>query len=158
MLCRLAPSLCVNFLCLAHLDSHVLRNSTAASIILPNSSDTFIAIGSRVNGMAVYETAFTKFMGHLDVVSFIANGFNIYFPIIVLLLCLVTYFSLGSRLLAALGMPHLLGPSFIDKRLPAGEATLVEDAIEDGRMLLYRGRNRYLVGKIFCEHLDILVI
>ncbi|VDK40649.1 unnamed protein product [Taenia asiatica] len=89
MLCRLTPSLCVNFLCLAHLDSHVLFSSTA----------------------------FTKFMGHLDVVPFIANGFNVYFPIIVVLLCLVTFFSLGSRLLTSLGMPQLIGPSFIDKRL-----------------------------------------
>ncbi|KAM7542477.1 hypothetical protein Aperf_G00000016739 [Anoplocephala perfoliata] len=140
MLCRLAPSLCINFLCLAHLDSHVLRNSTVASAVLPNSSDASVGIGSLVNGTVVYETAFTKFMGHLDVVSFIANGFNVYFPIIVLLLCLVTYFNLGSRLLARLGMPHLLGPSFIDKRLPAGEPSPVEDAIDDGRMLLYRER------------------
>ncbi|VDL59662.1 unnamed protein product [Hymenolepis diminuta] len=142
MLCRLAPSLCVNFLCLAHLDSHVLRNSSLISIaIAPNSSSSALPPDILVDGVAVYETAFTKFMGHLDVVSFISNGFNIYFPMVVVLLCLVTFFSLGSRLLACLGMPQLLGPSFIDKRRrPAGEASPVEDAIEDGRMLLYRER------------------
>ncbi|VDM17361.1 unnamed protein product [Hydatigera taeniaeformis] len=130
MLCRLTPSLCVNFLCLAHLDSHVLSSSVA----------TTTDENSTVTAKIYHETAFTKFMGHLDVVPFIANGFNVYFPIIVVLLCLVTFFSLGSRLLTYLGMPQLTGPSFIDKRLPAGESSLVDDAIEDGRMLLYRER------------------
>lgn len=144
MLCRLAPSLCVNFLCLAHLDSHVLRNSSLLSIVIaPNSTSSALPLDILVGGVAVYETAFTKFMGHLDVVSFISNGFNIYFPMIVVLLCLVTFFSLGSRLLACLGMPQLLGPSFIDKRRRSeGEASPVEDAIEDGRMLLYRGKRQ----------------
>ncbi|KAL5965170.1 hypothetical protein TSMEX_007108 [Taenia solium] len=148
MLCRLTPSLCVNFLCLAHLDSHVLFssvNTTSAAIDkngtvgTTNNATTNITIPPVVT-RTCYETAFTKFMGHLDLVPFIANGFNVYFPIIVVLLCLVTFFSLGSRLLTSLGMPQLIGPSFIDKRLPAGEGGPVDDAIEDGRMLLYRER------------------
>lgn len=147
MLCRLTPSLCVNFLCLAHLDSHVLFSSVNATpaatdanstVATPNNETTNITISSVATRIHC-ETAFTKFMGHLDVVPFIANGFNVYFPIIVVLLCLVTFFSLGSRLLTFLGMPQLTGPSFIDKHLPAGEGSPVDDAIEDGRMLLYRG-------------------
>ncbi|KAL5107353.1 hypothetical protein TcWFU_001487 [Taenia crassiceps] len=148
MLCRLTPSLCVNFLCLAHLDSHVLFFSVNTTSATTNENSTAAATNNKTINITTplvatrtyYETAFTKFMGHLDVVPFIANGFNIYFPIIVVLLCLVTFFSLGSRLLTSLGMPQLIGPSFIDKRLPAGEGSLVDDAIEDGRMLLYRER------------------
>nr|CDS30301.1 LMBR1 domain containing protein 2 [Hymenolepis microstoma] len=142
MLCRLFPSLCVNFLCLAHLDSHVLQNSTLLSTkIAQNSTASDLSLETLVTGSVVYETAFTKFMGHLDVVSFIANGFNVYFPMVVVVLCLVTFFSLGSRLLVWFGMPQLLGPSFIDKRSgPVGGTSPVEDAVEDGRMLLYRER------------------
>ncbi|VDO14345.1 unnamed protein product [Rodentolepis nana] len=141
MLCRLVPSLCVNFLCLAHLDSHVLQNTTLLSAIASNFTTSGLPLESLVTGSVVYETAFTKFMGHLDVVPFIANGFNVYFPMVVVVLCLVTFFSLGSRLLAWFGMPQLLGPSFLDKRSRSvGEASPVEDAIEDGRMLLYRER------------------
>ncbi|VDO10776.1 unnamed protein product [Rodentolepis nana] len=116
MLCRLVPSLCVNFLCLAHLDSHVLQNSTLlSSAIASNFTTSGLPLESLVTRSVVYETAFTKFMGHLDVVPSIANGFNAYFPMVVVVLCLVTFFSLGSRLLAWFGMPQLLGPSFIDK-------------------------------------------
>ncbi|KAH9280530.1 LMBR1 domain-containing protein 2 -like protein [Echinococcus granulosus] len=148
MLCRLTPSLCVNFLCLAHLDSHVISASVDTTSAVTNKNSTVATTANETTNTTIppsatsayYETAFTKFMGHLDVVPFIANGFNIYFPIIVVLLCLVTFFSLGSRLLTCLGMPQLIGPSFIDKRLPAGESSPVDDAIEDGRMLLYRER------------------
>ena len=42
-------------------------------------------------------------MGHMDVISFISDGFNIYFPILILLLCLATYFHVGSHVLHFIG-------------------------------------------------------
>ena len=42
-------------------------------------------------------------MGHMDVLSFISEGVNVYYPMCVVLVCLATYFSLGTRCLNCLG-------------------------------------------------------
>ena len=55
------------------------------------------------------ETAYTKIMGHMDVISIISDYFNVYFPIALLALTLATYFSLGARLLTMLGFQQFLG-------------------------------------------------
>ena len=80
---RLTPPLCLNFLSLIHMDSHVIAEWEQ-------------------------ETAYTRVMGHMDVVSIVSNYFNIYFPILLLLLTLATYFSFGSRLLSSLGFQQFL--------------------------------------------------
>ena len=51
---------------------------------------------SHVLGEDRPETAYTKVMGHMDVVSIVSDYFNIYFPILLLLLTLATYLSLGQ--------------------------------------------------------------
>ncbi|CAG2116607.1 unnamed protein product, partial [Medioppia subpectinata] len=51
LLCRLAPPLCLNYLGLIQLDSHITH-------------------------ITKKETAFTQIMGHLDVISFIGDIFN----------------------------------------------------------------------------------
>lgn len=79
LLCRLTYALCLNFLAVIHLDGHV---TGAAEQV---------------------ETSFTKFMGHMDVLSFISKGVNLYYPMCVVLVCLATYFSLGTRCLNCLG-------------------------------------------------------
>lgn len=79
LLCRLTYALCLNFLAVIHLDGHV---TGAAEQV---------------------ETSFTKFMGHMDVLSFISKGVNVYYPMCVVLVCLATYFSLGTRCLNCLG-------------------------------------------------------
>ena len=50
---------------------------------------------SHVLGEDRPETSYTRVMGHMDVVSIISDYFNIYFPILLILLTLATYFSLG---------------------------------------------------------------
>lgn len=160
MLCRLTPPLCVNFLCLAHLDSHVLLSSheqqhpfpptnstTLTGIPLPVSSVFNASVAATTTTTATtYETAFTNFMGHLDVVGFIAGGFNVYFPMVALLLCVLTLLQLGSRILSWLGIPQIMdastfggGKKGICNIGGGGNSSAVDDAIEDGRMLLYRG-------------------
>ena len=74
LLCRLTPPLCLNFLSLIHMDSHVIQSQ-------------------------IMETAYTRIMGHMDVVSIVSDYFNVYFPIALLALTLATYFSVGARLL-----------------------------------------------------------
>ena len=81
---RLTPPLCLNFLSMIHMDSHVIKST-------------------------IEETAYTRIMGHMDVISIVSDYFNIYFPIALLALTLATYFSLGARLLTMLGFQQFLG-------------------------------------------------
>lgn len=106
MLCRLTPPMCLNFLSLIHMDSHVLKKQ-------------------------VEETHYTQIMGHMDVISIISDGFNIYFPMAIVLLCLATYYSLGSRLLSALGFQQFIG-----------DDGLTTDLIDEGKTLINRESRR----------------
>ncbi|EFN82289.1 LMBR1 domain-containing protein 2 homolog [Harpegnathos saltator] len=83
MLCRLTPPMCLNFLGLIHMDSHIIKTH-------------------------ILETHYTQVMGHMDVIPIISDGFNVYFPIAILAFCLATYFSIGSRLLSMLGFQQFL--------------------------------------------------
>ncbi|KAF7994945.1 hypothetical protein HCN44_004417 [Aphidius gifuensis] len=106
MLCRLTPPMCLNFLGLIHMDSHIIKSS-------------------------ILETHYTQIMGHMDVMSIISNGFNIYFPMAILAFCLATYFSLGSRLLSILGFQQFLG-----------DDELTIDLVDEGRELILRERRK----------------
>nr|XP_050853464.1 LMBR1 domain-containing protein 2 homolog isoform X2 [Vespula vulgaris] len=103
MLCRLTPPMCLNFLGLIHMDSHIIKTH-------------------------ILETHYTQVMGHMDVISIISDGFNIYFPMAILAFCLATYFSLGSRLLSMLGFQQ-----FLD------DDEFTTDLVEEGRELIIRG-------------------
>lgn len=83
LLCRLTPPMCLNFLGLIHMDSHVIKKR-------------------------ISETHYTQIMGHMDVLGIISDGFNIYFPMAILAFCLATWFSLGSRALNALGFQQFM--------------------------------------------------
>ncbi|GIY49316.1 hypothetical protein CDAR_283671 [Caerostris darwini] len=85
LLCRLTPPLCLNFLGLIHLDSHVTKNSN------------------------IEETSYTKIMGHMDVIPIISDGFNIYFPILIFFVCIATYFNICSRILHFIGFEQFIG-------------------------------------------------
>ncbi|XP_004523545.1 LMBR1 domain-containing protein 2 homolog [Ceratitis capitata] len=83
LLCRLTPPMCLNFLGLIHMDSHIIKER-------------------------ILETYYTQIMGHMDVIGIISDGFNIYFPMCMLAFCLATWFSLGSRALNAMGFQQFL--------------------------------------------------
>ncbi|XP_014246482.1 LMBR1 domain-containing protein 2 homolog [Cimex lectularius] len=106
MLCRLTPPMCLNFLGLIHLDSHIIQEQ-------------------------LMETQYTQVMGHMVVVSIISDGFNIYFPMMVLAFCLATYFSLGSRLLSLIGFQQFLEDS-----------ELTTELMEEGRDLVNREKRK----------------
>jgi hypothetical protein len=69
-------------------------------------------------------------MGHMDVISIVSDGFNVYFPMAMLALCLATYFSVGSRLLSMLGFQQFVG-----------DDEVTADLVEEGRELIKRGYN-----------------
>lgn len=67
-------------------------------------------------------------MGHMDVFTIISDGFNVYFPTLILAVCLSTYFNVGTRILSILGFPQFLE-----------DDDLVSDYIQEGRLLVVRG-------------------
>lgn len=107
LLCRLTPPMCLNFLGLIHLDSHVTHSNN------------------------IKETAYTTIMGHMDVVSIISDGFNIYFPIMIVLLCICTYFNLGTRILHLLGINQFIG-----------DDDLTQELVDEGKEIVKRERRR----------------
>ncbi|XP_071453470.1 LMBR1 domain-containing protein 2 homolog [Hetaerina americana] len=113
MLCRLTPPMCLNFLGLIHMDSHIIKRRFS-------------------------ETQYTQVMGHMDVISIVSDGFNIYFPMGIVALCLATYFSLGSRLLTLLGFQQFMeGGTGSD-----GDDDLTAELIDEGRELVRREMRR----------------
>nr|CAG4637678.1 EOG090X03B7 [Chydorus sphaericus] len=107
LLCRLTPPMCLNFLGLIHMDSHIIK-------------------------ARLMETYYTQIMGHMDVLPIISDGFNIYFPMAILGLCLGTYFSLGARLLRFVGFQQ-----FVDD-----DDDITADLTEEGRELIKREKRR----------------
>ncbi|KAJ8285294.1 hypothetical protein GJAV_G00025200 [Gymnothorax javanicus] len=106
LFCRLTPPLCLNFLGLIHMDS-------------------------AISHQAKEQTAYTSIMGSMKVLSFIADGFYIYYPMLILLLCIATYFSLGTRCLNLLGFPQFVGDS-----------EMTSDLIDEGKELIRRERRK----------------
>ncbi|ULU06080.1 hypothetical protein L3Y34_018166 [Caenorhabditis briggsae] len=85
LLCRLTPPICLNFLGMIHMDSHV----------------------SMAKSFGV-ETQFTKLMGHLDVIPILAKGINIYLPICIILLCAIHYYRVGAYVLHNIGFDQFV--------------------------------------------------
>jgi hypothetical protein len=106
LLCRLTPPMCLNFLGLMHMDSHIIKQR-------------------------IRETWYTQIMGHMDVLGIIANGFNIYFPMVMLAFCAATWFSLGSRILNALGFQQFMANDEISSEL-----------VQEGRDLMVREKRK----------------
>ncbi|XP_061119325.1 G-protein coupled receptor-associated protein LMBRD2B isoform X2 [Conger conger] len=106
LFCRLTPPLCLNFLGLIHMDSAISHQKKE-------------------------QTAYTSIMGSMRVLSFIANGFYIYYPMLILLLCIATYFSLGTRCLNLLGFQQFMGDN-----------NMTSDLMDEGKELIRRERRK----------------
>uniref|UniRef100_A0A665TIW4 LMBR1 domain-containing protein 2-B n=1 Tax=Echeneis naucrates TaxID=173247 RepID=A0A665TIW4_ECHNA len=106
LFCRLTPPLCLNFLGLIHMDSAISHQKKE-------------------------QTAYTSIMGSMQVLSFIANGFYIYYPMLIVILCIATYFSLGTRCLNLLGFQQFVGDS-----------EMTSDLIDEGKELIRREKRK----------------
>uniref|UniRef100_A0AAR2KU57 Uncharacterized protein n=1 Tax=Pygocentrus nattereri TaxID=42514 RepID=A0AAR2KU57_PYGNA len=106
LFCRLTPPLCLNFLGVIHMDSIISHQQRQ-------------------------QTSYTSIMGSMRVLSFIANGFYIYYPMLIVLLCIATYFSLGTRCLNLLGFQQFMG-----------ESDLTSDLVDEGKELIRRERRK----------------
>lgn len=67
----------------------------------------------------------------MDVLGIISDGFNIYFPMVMLAFCLATWFSLGSRALNAMGFQQFMLNEMI-----------VDEFVQEGRDLIEREKRR----------------
>uniref|UniRef100_A0A8C8CWA4 Uncharacterized protein n=1 Tax=Oncorhynchus tshawytscha TaxID=74940 RepID=A0A8C8CWA4_ONCTS len=105
LFCRLTPPLCLNFLGLIHMDASISHQQRI-------------------------ETAYTTIMGSMRLLSFIADGFYIYYPMLIVLLCIATYCSLGTRCLNLLGFPQYISQS----------DDLTSELVEEGKELIRRER------------------
>ncbi|XP_043835453.1 G-protein coupled receptor-associated protein LMBRD2 isoform X3 [Dromiciops gliroides] len=106
LFCRLTPPLCLNFLGLTHMDSTISHQDTQP-------------------------TAYTSIMGSMKVLSFIADGFYIYYPMLVVILCIATYFSLGTRCLNLLGFQQFMGDN-----------DMTSDLVDEGKELIRREKRK----------------
>nr|XP_055053996.1 G-protein coupled receptor-associated protein LMBRD2B-like [Misgurnus anguillicaudatus] len=106
LFCRLTPPLCLNFLGVIHMDSTISHQQRQ-------------------------QTAYTSIMGSMQVLSFIANVFYIYYPMLIVLLCIATYFSLGTRCLNLLGFQQFMG-----------ENDLTSDLVDEGKELIRREKRK----------------
>ncbi|XP_062984224.1 G-protein coupled receptor-associated protein LMBRD2 [Elgaria multicarinata webbii] len=107
LFCRLTPPLCLNFLGLTHMDSAFSQKHTDQ------------------------QTAYTSIMGSMKVLSFIADGFYIYYPMLVVILCIATYFSLGTRCLNLLGFQQFMGDN-----------EMTSDLVDEGKELIRREKRK----------------
>ncbi|KAA8594403.1 hypothetical protein FQN60_005237 [Etheostoma spectabile] len=99
LFCRLTPPLCLNFLGLIHMDS---------------------AISHQLKE----QTAYTSIMGSMRVLSFIANGFYIYYPMLIVILCIATYFRVEDK--------NCTAQQFV------GDSEMTSDLIDEGKELIRR--------------------
>ncbi|XP_035496766.2 G-protein coupled receptor-associated protein LMBRD2a isoform X1 [Scophthalmus maximus] len=106
LFCRLTPPLCLNFLGLIHMDSAISHQDRI-------------------------QTSYTSIMGSMRVLSFISDGFYIYYPMLVLLLCLATFYNFGSRCLNLLGFHQYIT-----------DDDLTSDLVDEGRELIRRERRK----------------
>ena len=83
ILSRLTAPLCLNFLGMVHMDSHI-----------SNTNSTTLT----------QETAFTQVQGHMD----LFNEFNAYYSIVVCVLALCALLKVGNRILSMMGMTRFV--------------------------------------------------
>eukprot|EP00102_Acyrthosiphon_pisum_P023663 XP_016660873.1 PREDICTED: LMBR1 domain-containing protein 2 homolog [Acyrthosiphon pisum] len=114
LLGRLTSPMCLNFLGLIHMDNHLIKSHSL-------------------------ETDYTQIMGHMDIITIICiDGFNVYFPTLILAVCLATYFNVGAKILSILGFPQYLE-----------DDDLVIDYILDGHLIVVR--EKLLKYKGICQ-------
>uniref|UniRef100_A0A673CDQ1 LMBR1 domain-containing protein 2-B-like n=1 Tax=Sphaeramia orbicularis TaxID=375764 RepID=A0A673CDQ1_9TELE len=114
LFCRLTPPLCLNFLGLIHMDSAISHEDRI-------------------------QTSYTSIMGSMHLLSFISDGFYIYYPMLVLLLFNVCIFfdihsviHFSSRCLNLLGFHQYIT-----------DDELTSDLVDEGKELIRRGKKAW---------------
>lgn len=109
LFCRLTPPLCLNFLGLIHMDSVISHQEKLQTAYTSVNTHTVWNLCNTPVLQCLPDSPVVclleQIMGSMRVLSFIANGFYIYYPMLIVILCIATYFrweeSLESSLLGA---------------------------------------------------------
>ncbi|XP_043968324.1 G-protein coupled receptor-associated protein LMBRD2B-like isoform X1 [Gambusia affinis] len=123
LFCRLTPPLCLNFLGLIHLDSAISHQDRI-------------------------QTSYTSIMGSMRLLPVIADGFYIYYPMLVVLLCIATIYKLGSRFLNLLGFYQFITDNeFTSELVDEGKELIrrerrIRQRAEDGQNRRWAWRER----------------
>ncbi|XP_054905242.1 G-protein coupled receptor-associated protein LMBRD2B-like [Poeciliopsis prolifica] len=126
LFCRLTPPLCLNFLGLIHLDSTISHKERI-------------------------QTSYTSIMGSMRLLPVISDGFYVYYPMLVVLLCIATIYKLGSRFLNLLGFYQFITDNeFTSELVDEGKElirreTRMRQRAEDGQNRRWALRERYRV-------------
>lgn len=106
------------------------QNAYSGNALYPgnNCSPTDLRTSRKDIISLLYISVMFQVMGHMDVISIISDGFNVYFPMAILAFCLATYFKIGSRLLSMLGFQQFLE-----------DDEFTTDLVDEGRELIKRG-------------------
>ena len=64
----------------------------------------------------------------MDVISIIADGFNVYFPMVMIIISAATYFNLGSHFLSVIGFPQYFS-----------DDEITDDIVTEGQRLAIAG-------------------
>ncbi|XP_014897729.1 LMBR1 domain-containing protein 2-B-like [Poecilia latipinna] len=124
LFCRLTPPLCLNFLGLIHLDSAISHQDRM-------------------------QTSYTSIMGSMRLLPVISDGFYIYYPMLVVLLCIATIYKLGSRFLNLLGFYQFITDNeFTSELVDEGKELIrrerrIRQRAEDGQNRRWAWRERY---------------
>jgi len=94
---------------------------------------------SHVIEKRILETKYTQVMGHMDVLSLVSDGFNIYFPMGILVVGLCTWFKVGARLLSLIGFQQFLT-----------DDEITTDLVSEGVQLIQRGTLARILKSILC--------
>eukprot|EP00041_Stephanoeca_diplocostata_P033873 m.1130343 g.1130343 ORF g.1130343 m.1130343 type:complete len:710 (-) comp24422_c0_seq2:993-3122(-) len=103
ILSRLTPALCLNFIALAHLDNHINKITLHQDLY------------------------FTQIQGHMDLFTAI----NMYYPIIMVVIAVFAFFSLGNRVLLLCGVQRYLE-----------DDPETDELCAEGKILISRDRRR----------------
>jgi hypothetical protein len=82
-------------------------------------------------------------MGRMSVIPMISSGFNFYFPMLICLLCVGTYFRLGSRCLHIFGVRQFFDDDYVSA-----------EYVEDGKNLMKRGLFSFLLLFFICKIIE----
>ncbi|XP_015229754.1 PREDICTED: LMBR1 domain-containing protein 2-B-like [Cyprinodon variegatus] len=124
LFCRLTPPLCLNFLGLIHMDSAISHQDRI-------------------------QTSYTSIMGSMRLLPAISDGFYIYYPMLVLLLCIATIYNLGSRCLNLLGFyQYITDNDWTSDLVDEGKELIrrerrMRQKMEDGQNRRWAWRERY---------------
>ncbi|KAL7989085.1 hypothetical protein Chor_008004 [Crotalus horridus] len=91
----------------------------------------YLASHHQTDAYSLLFSGIVPIMGSMKVLSFIADGFYIYYPMLVVILCIATYFSLGTRCLNLLGFQQFMGDN-----------EMTSDLIDEGKELIRREKRK----------------